>query len=971
MIYKENDKIHSPIITYDKELQKCTILHSNSLGFNEQDTDYFIAFHEDLSFNPYTLYLNGEMSIMYLLNQDAIESRHPIIKCDIIDAKNALTLHESDVHYFYKPSIITQQKDGEYDYFKMVFKMPDNYTIPDNLLFKFKEYCFGNEWVLEWTKDEQHPNGYWNGKNCQGKVNKKVINKANLPCQVMTVGILNIRKNYGAWIMIKESDWNKKLLPEHSKGLAHSLWENTKKKFKFLMKDGTIKNCEDYYQATVELSEVPKDTPPNYTGYSNLPIKCIFKDEKSSTVNNMKAIQEAIEKLYVEFYLPNQIQGVRLIFKTNSGSYNTCVNSFGTLMNIVSEYDTIDKLAYEWEATIENNTRDVMLYLRKDLTDSLEEINWDSSTNAFDYIIRTQFYEITPNPNAATTLYTDYNITSSKIITADNITTMRSDLNMVTNNVDVIDYDVKELTVRVDTLNAEMGQTKTIMKYMQEDIHTNRIIASTALALSAVNSFTQIGMILSSKGLQFIGQAESATEEAIEGVSNTERTLYHLGDGSNLPDVPVNRSMGTDLTPILDWCNEGLIPIEYTNEAINPKTIVVSLRDAIDLCNHFRETLKPSFKLLATKIEEVETDLNFSNTTIDTKIEEIKNDFVNKSDLVRDDKIDIRCACSTRFVRLTAEDTIDVGTIRIKVFVAGKDPQIISITFNNSQITEYKGIDDETEAFRTNYLNNITLNDKIILIERAGDIQIAGATIESNTCARRMTYTINDLAYIQDIQALDEKITALAEQSHTNDVEMFATVDEVNDVLLNNYVNKIVLNDYALKTSIPTDYINETTLTTKLDDYVTKTALTDNYYNAAEINEELNNYAYKTEIPTIPDNLVNNESLANTLNNYALKTDYVSNSALATTLNGYTTTSSLMTKLNDYALKTSIPTDYVSSSSLTTKLNSYALKTSIPTDYVSSSSLTTKLNDYALKTSIPTDYIKSCLLYTSPSPRDS
>lgn len=77
------------------------------------------------------------------------------------------------------------------------------------------------------------------------------------------------------------------------------------------------------------------------------------------------------------------------------------------------------------------------MYLKKDLVDPIEEVNRDQQTNPFKYII-----EITPKPNAATTLYTDYNITSYKIITADNITIIRSDLNIVTNNLDVVSYDL-------------------------------------------------------------------------------------------------------------------------------------------------------------------------------------------------------------------------------------------------------------------------------------------------------------------------------------------------------------------------------------------------------------------------------------------------------------------------------------------------------------------------------------------------
>ena len=397
LIFMQEGKIHCPIITYDEENDYCVFTHSNEIStyaiapdvIEDKDNDIFIAFDKTLPFNPKTLYNNGEMSIMYLLSQDSLKAPKPVIKCDIIEAENALKLHKSDVHYFYKPSIITQQAEGEYDYYKMVFEIPESYTIPDNLMFKFKEYCFGNEWALEWDGLK------WNGKNCEGRVNSKVINKVNMPCEIMHAGIYNIRSVYGAWIMIKDSDWNKKFLPEHKKGLGHSLWDNTTKKFKFLMKDGTVKNCEDYYKGTVKLSEVVTDTKPNYPGYSCLPIKCIFDDERPSTCNNMKKIQEAIEKLYVEFYVPNQAKGVRLIFKTNSSAENSITIGFGTVMNIVAEYDTIDKLAYEWEDEIPNTSRDVVLYLRKDLADPIEEINWDSSTNAFDYIIKQQFYEIT------------------------------------------------------------------------------------------------------------------------------------------------------------------------------------------------------------------------------------------------------------------------------------------------------------------------------------------------------------------------------------------------------------------------------------------------------------------------------------------------------------------------------------------------------------------------------------------------
>lgn len=101
----------------------------------------------------------------------------------------------------------------------------------------------------------------------------------------------------------------------------------------------------------------------------------------------------------------------------------------------------------EWSTShIDESSKNMVLYLHKDYVDSIEDISLDPKTNLFDYIIKNQFYQITPRPDAATTLYTDFTITSSKVITADNITTMRCDLKLVTNTFDVVNVSVKDIT---------------------------------------------------------------------------------------------------------------------------------------------------------------------------------------------------------------------------------------------------------------------------------------------------------------------------------------------------------------------------------------------------------------------------------------------------------------------------------------------------------------------------------------------
>ena len=67
---------------------------------------------------------------------------------------------------------------------------------------------------------------------------------------------------------------------------------------------------------------------------------------------------------------------------------------------------------------------------------------------------------------------------------------------------------------------------------------------------------------------------------------------------------------------------------------------------------------------------------------------------------------------------------------------------------------------------------------------------------------RHLTLTPADFVYTCDIDALDKKITALAEQSHLNDAAMYeeyATVNEVNEVLANNYVLKSDISESTQK----------------------------------------------------------------------------------------------------------------------------------------------------------------------------
>lgn len=53
----------------------------------------------------------------------------------------------------------------------MVYEIPDEYSLMEELEFKFKDYCFGNNWSLIWEE------GKWKGDNIRGRLRGTVINK--------------------------------------------------------------------------------------------------------------------------------------------------------------------------------------------------------------------------------------------------------------------------------------------------------------------------------------------------------------------------------------------------------------------------------------------------------------------------------------------------------------------------------------------------------------------------------------------------------------------------------------------------------------------------------------------------------------------------------------------------------------------------------------------------------------------------
>ena len=111
-------------------------------------------------------------------------------------------------------------------------------------------------------------------------------------------------------------------------------------------------------------------------------------------------------------------------------------------------------------ANTTSNTKDIELFVQKDVV-SVDVTLKAISGNIFDAINRKKYYQVKPYPESCSTLYTDLCIQSSKIITANNLTTMATDINYVQN----FTYDLQAM---IESVNNKLNTFIEELKEQQE-----------------------------------------------------------------------------------------------------------------------------------------------------------------------------------------------------------------------------------------------------------------------------------------------------------------------------------------------------------------------------------------------------------------------------------------------------------------------------------------------------------------------
>lgn len=294
-------------------------------------------------------------------------------------------LKESDQLYLYKPTSIYQTSD----YYAMSWVIDPEYDIPSQTNFIFKDYLFNHTWLLTWDGDK------WAGNN----VINVSFNKQS-----------TYRNNNGKpGFIVQHTDRIAKwisCLDDTSMNFATALTKFVTN-WRVVYKDGSIVELTD---SIVELSDAPS--------YEINGVKCDIQQFEVKVPNTISGTN----MLYVLADI--DINGYITPLKWDCHPTHPLTSHYIQTWNdnpLIESFNYIRQVRYDSDEAVPKN---IYIYIQKQYFDQLPDKASSESYNPFETIIAQQFYEVRPDPRDCTTLSTDHNIYSSKIIWADNIMTM-------------------------------------------------------------------------------------------------------------------------------------------------------------------------------------------------------------------------------------------------------------------------------------------------------------------------------------------------------------------------------------------------------------------------------------------------------------------------------------------------------------------------------------------------------------------
>ncbi|KAK8857776.1 hypothetical protein M9Y10_016187 [Tritrichomonas musculus] len=344
-------------------------------------------------------------------------------------ANSYFELKESDQLYLYKPSSISQSDK----YYEMTWNIDSNYNIPLQTNFEFRDYLFGHTWSLIWDGNS------WTGNNV---VNRSIAKQST-----------TTNNNGSPALVVQHTDYISKWLRcevelnDSNVNYATTL-SSYVNNWRVAYKDGAIIELNES-NSVVKLDSASQ--------YDNLDVQQFSVKVNNISGNNMLYvladlnINGHITPLKWDLH-PISPLSMKYLHTWND---NPVIESFTYVREVTHSKKSICETNSAMQIPEENPTKDIHIYIEKEYFEQ-KPANADETYNPFDVMIVQQFYEVKPDPRNCTTLTTDNNIYSSKIIWADNIMTMRRDLNVVGGTVDVLAYDYSVLHAIINGIQEQL-----------------------------------------------------------------------------------------------------------------------------------------------------------------------------------------------------------------------------------------------------------------------------------------------------------------------------------------------------------------------------------------------------------------------------------------------------------------------------------------------------------------------------------
>ena len=552
---------------------------------------------------------------------------------------------------------------NEVDYWYQLYKIDANTKIIDNQIFELIDYYLGFTFNLNWSEVDNK----WTGYNSIQAVKENTEKYSDS---------VTIQHDYFA-IYLEHSETNRLWLKDIYKYDLSGNWLE-------VIKNNNLLHW--YY---------------NNSGKDRIEIESNDIVVKSIETKNINGGVYS----YINFTIPNLINFDGFNATHHNEDLIECDNIIdnGTTScqwNISANYD-IDNLykgvpiinmihivCFNKGVEIENttgNTKDIELFIRKDINKLNPNFPLNSSDNVFTAINAKKHYVIKPYPESCSTLYTDLCIKSSKVITADNITTMAADLNYVQNFTYDLEEEIKLVDHKCNYALAEIEELKGTTSALSQMDNVLTIMSSVSLAIEGI-----VGVV----GLAMNGK----------NIWNAVRAAFIRRRGY----VPITNNLETSVL----GTEPAVGPYDDTPSNVLPEDSHIAGNIFMKFMNNVRARLR--WKVIVNNSDELYKDNGvsyFDNETclpvylIDDEKNYFKQVLFNSSDYFYYTDADMSGETILYLLHILQSEMVDMGN------------KIINYTSKFFESTELIQVDKESNTLILNKLIIQNLNDEQLLIK--------------------------------------------------------------------------------------------------------------------------------------------------------------------------------------------------------------------------------------------------------------